>query len=71
MTEGTKTMAIVGVGVFALSEAVLAVSIRTRGYNATVFDQNRYDETRYLPGYEDRVQSTPMDHNKIVNDLKV
>ncbi|KAI1475130.1 nucleotide-binding domain-containing protein [Daldinia eschscholtzii] len=62
MTDRTKTVAIVGAGVFGLS---LAVALRRRGYNVTVFDQHRYDETRYQPGYDDMVQSASVDHNKI------
>ncbi|OTA54832.1 FAD dependent oxidoreductase [Hypoxylon sp. EC38] len=58
----TKTVAIVGAGVFGLS---LAVALRARNYEVTVFDQHRYDETEYQPGCDDQVQAASIDHNKI------
>ncbi|OTA93989.1 hypothetical protein M434DRAFT_30496 [Hypoxylon sp. CO27-5] len=60
----TKTVAIAGAGVFGLS---LAIALRARNYEVTVFDQHRYDETEYQPGCDDQVQAASVDHNKIVN----
>ncbi|KAI1140083.1 nucleotide-binding domain-containing protein [Hypoxylon sp. FL0543] len=58
----TKTVAIVGAGVFGLS---LAVALRSRNCEVTVFDQHRYDETGYQPGHDEVVQAASVDHNKI------
>ncbi|KAI8965193.1 nucleotide-binding domain-containing protein [Daldinia sp. FL1419] len=60
--DSYKTIAVVGAGVFGLS---LAVALRKRGHNVTVFDQNRYDETRYQPGLDNMAQAASVDQNKI------
>ncbi|USW58579.1 Putative FAD dependent oxidoreductase, FAD/NAD(P)-binding domain superfamily, MTOX family [Septoria linicola] len=56
----SKKVAIIGAGVFGLS---LALALRRRGHQVTVFDQHRYDETRYQPNDAELVASA--DHNKI------
>ncbi|KAJ6446972.1 ribonucleotide reductase inhibitor [Purpureocillium lavendulum] len=57
-----KNVAIVGAGIFGLS---LALSLRKRGHDVTVFDQHRYDETSYHPSEAEPELVASVDHNKI------
>ncbi|KZL86839.1 fad dependent oxidoreductase [Colletotrichum incanum] len=58
----SKSVAIVGAGIFGLS---LAVALRKRQYRVTVFDRYRYDETNYAPDLDGNIQAASVDHNKI------
>ncbi|KAL4915239.1 FAD dependent oxidoreductase [Aspergillus aurantiobrunneus] len=57
----TKSVAIVGAGIFGLS---LAIALRDRNYAVTVFDRSQYDQNGYDPAADD-VQAASADHNKI------
>ncbi|KAJ9145110.1 FAD dependent oxidoreductase [Pleurostoma richardsiae] len=57
-----KSVAIVGAGIFGLS---LALALRERNYDVTVFDRYRYDQTGYQPGGDNLIQAASVDHNKI------
>lgn len=57
----TKSVAIIGAGIFGLS---LAVALQDRNYKVTVFDRSQYDENGYDPA-ADGVQAASVDHNKI------
>ncbi|CAH0022028.1 unnamed protein product [Clonostachys rhizophaga] len=61
-TPSRKSVAIVGAGVFGLS---LALALRKRKYKVDVFDQHKYDLTRYEPGKGNEYQVASVDHNKI------
>ncbi|KAK7228924.1 hypothetical protein V2G26_001094 [Clonostachys chloroleuca] len=61
-TPSRKSVAIVGAGVFGLS---LALTLRKRKYKVDVFDQHKYDLTRYEPGKGNEYQVASVDHNKI------
>ncbi|OAA56023.1 FAD dependent oxidoreductase [Cordyceps fumosorosea ARSEF 2679] len=50
----TKSVAVVGAGIFGLS---LAVALRDKGYLVTVFDRHAYDETQYDPAADENVQA--------------
>ncbi|KAJ5471727.1 hypothetical protein N7530_009084 [Penicillium desertorum] len=60
MTEG-KSIAVIGAGIFGLS---LAIALRDRNYEVTVFDRSQYDANGYDPTADD-VQAASADHNKI------
>ncbi|KAJ5123846.1 uncharacterized protein N7515_007671 [Penicillium bovifimosum] len=59
MTD-SKSVAIIGAGIFGLS---LAITLRDRGYEVSVFDRCQYDVKGYDPA--DNVQAASADHNKI------
>ncbi|CAI7654648.1 unnamed protein product [Penicillium glandicola] len=56
-----KSVAVIGAGIFGLS---LAIALRDRNYEVTVFDRSRYDVNGYDPTADD-VQAASADHNKI------
>ncbi|CAI7591766.1 unnamed protein product [Penicillium discolor] len=56
-----KSVAVIGAGIFGLS---LAIALRDRNYEVTVFDRSQYDENGYDPTAGD-VQAASADHNKI------
>ncbi|KAJ5822420.1 FAD dependent oxidoreductase [Penicillium robsamsonii] len=56
-----KSVAIIGAGIFGLS---LAIALRDRNYDVTVFDRSQYDANGYDPTADD-VQAASADHNKI------
>ncbi|KXG49515.1 FAD dependent oxidoreductase [Penicillium griseofulvum] len=60
MTD-SKSVAIIGAGIFGLS---LAIALRDRNYKVTVFDRSQYDANGYDPTADD-VQAASADHNKI------
>ncbi|KAJ5565565.1 FAD dependent oxidoreductase [Penicillium sp. DV-2018c] len=60
MTD-SKSVAVIGAGVFGLS---IAIALRDRGYEVTVFDRSQYDVNGYDPA-ADHVQAASADHNKI------
>ncbi|KAJ5753372.1 uncharacterized protein N7511_007525 [Penicillium nucicola] len=60
MTE-SKSVAIIGAGIFGLS---LAIALREKNYEVTVFDRSQYDANEYDPASDD-VQAASADHNKI------
>ncbi|KAJ5319793.1 hypothetical protein N7508_000076 [Penicillium antarcticum] len=58
-----KSVAIIGgkTGIFGLS---LAIALRDKNYEVTVFDRSQYDANGYDPASDD-VQAASADHNKI------
>ncbi|KAF4992657.1 hypothetical protein FDECE_13651, partial [Fusarium decemcellulare] len=58
----SKSVAIVGAGIFGLS---LAVALSKRGHSVAVFDRYQYDESAYAPDHDRDVQAASVDHNKI------
>ncbi|KAF9878347.1 putative FAD dependent oxidoreductase [Colletotrichum karsti] len=59
----SKSIAIVGAGIFGLSLAV-ALSKNPK-YQIDVFDRHQYDESGYSPDYHYSTQAASVDHNKI------
>ncbi|KAJ5375814.1 FAD dependent oxidoreductase [Penicillium concentricum] len=56
-----NSVAIIGAGIFGLS---LAIALRDRNYEVTVFDRSQYDTNGYDPTADD-VQAASADQNKI------
>ncbi|SPO02599.1 uncharacterized protein DNG_05272 [Cephalotrichum gorgonifer] len=58
-----QTIIVVGAGIFGLS---LALTLRAKGHEVTVFDQCDYSQSGYDPDHDLNGQAASVDHNKIL-----